>query len=572
MEHLVTNLGLMLAGAAFLVVLFKMFRQSSIIAFICVGIIAGFFRESFHVPQQMIDVFTEIGIILLLFMAGLEVEFDSLRSRWKVVLGNGLGQIVITTLFGCLIGWVVLDLDGADTIVYFGLCLTLSSTIIVLGYLRSNKEMESIHGQIILGLMVLQDITAVVALVILGSLSGDSTMAYSVALILVKLTVLILFMYAVFKLFLVRIVNHIATSKELLFVGSLGWAVGIAALCESFHFSPEIGAFVAGMTLSFLPQYKLEIQDKVEPIKDFGVILFFISLGYSLEIGGISGELLVPTIVVSFFVVVGTPFIMLFLGFLSRQKSRPAFRIGLIVNQISEFSLILATLCLRNGIFDQNLFTLIALSTLVTIFLSSLGHSFIDNLYGAFRKALSFLDRRSRMTDERTDHFELQGHYVVLGYTQLAEMVSTFLLSEGRRVLLIDIDPKVLLTMKDHDDNLAVMYADVYDPDTWEDAAFADASAIISCVVSGQDAELGILKWMSDRDIAKPFIAATDSPREALELYEAGATYVIQTRELATVASRKLFHEHGLALEGLSDHGQQHWKALLDRSSDLVHR
>ena len=125
-------------------------------------------------------------------------------------------------------------------------------------------------------------------------------------------------------------------------MGSLGWALGVAAACEYFHFSPEIGAFMAGAALSFLP-YKLEIQDKVEPMKDFGIILFFLALGFGLELNQIAPALIPKIGILVAFVVFGTPIMMFFIGLITKTRSKPEFYIGAIINQISEFSLTPAT-------------------------------------------------------------------------------------------------------------------------------------------------------------------------------------------------------------------------------------
>jgi len=558
-------LGGLIAAAAVLAIVFRFVRQSSIIAFIVVGVVSGLFRDRLHIPHALIEAFTEIGIILLLFMAGLEVEFGSLKKRWRIVLGNGLGQILLTACLGAGLGLLLLGLRGPAAAVYFGLCLTFSSTIVVISFLKAKREMESFHGQIILGLMVLQDIGAVSALVVLKSLSGEGSVLSSIGVVVAKMAVLAVCLFVLAKFVLRRVFRYLAGSQELLFVGSLGWALGVAAACEAFHFSPEIGAFMAGAALSFLP-YRLEVQDKVEPMKDFGVILFFLALGHSLEIDRSALSLIGPTVAVSAFVLFGTPLVMLFIGYLFRSKSRPSFMIGAIINQISEFSLILAMLCARAGIFDNRTFLLVTLSTMATIFFSSFGHQFLGPLYELVRSPLSFIDARSRATREaKLDGFELRGHIVVIAYNELAEKVIDHFLSLGKRVLLVDIDPEVHDTMSGTHENLRCMYADVFDPDTWEEAGFSGAAGIVSCLIGGQRAELAVLRWMKEHGLDVPFLAATDSRREALELYRAGATYIIQTEDLAAERLQQLLEEHGASLGSLRSKGQQHREVLTSR-------
>ena len=562
MEHLIPIFGVLIGAAALLAILLSFAKQSPIIAYIIVGIVIGLFRETVHIPHEIMEAFTEIGIVLLLFMAGLEVDFKNVRQRWKWLVWNGVGQIVLTTFFGAVLGYYLLDITTTVAMVYFGICLTLSSTIIVLGLLKTKKQMGSFHGQIILGVMVLQDITAVLALVILTSLSGEGSLVTSISFIFVKMAGLAMLLIVLNKLILNRLFRYLANTKELLFIGSLGWVLGFAAFAEAIHFSPEIGAFMAGAALSFLP-YKLEIQDKVEPLKDFGVIMFFIVLGYGLHIDRSAIDLIAPVAFITAFIVLGTPVIVMLIGHLSKGRSRPSFMVGVIINQISEFSLILATLCLQAAVFDDRIFLTITLATIMTIFISNIGHQFIEKIYTLLKAPLAFIDRRSKVSEIELGDFELKGHYVVVSFNEISEKLIRYYLDKGEQVLLIDIDPDVYDVMHDYHMNLCCVYADIYDPDTWDELQFSEAATIISCMVGGQEAEVSMLRWRKEMGLTMPLIATTDSHLEALELYKHGATYVIQTEELAAESFQRLLEDdHELSLNRLAGKGKDHHQKL----------
>ena len=542
MGNVIVSLGLMLGGATLLAVVLRMLKQSNIIAFVGIGMLAGLFRDQFRLPEELLAAFTEIGIIMLLFMAGLEVDIKSLLRRWKLVVIIGLGQVVLLTFFGLVIGLYYMGIKQPSTLIFFALCLTLSSTIIVLGELKERKAMESLHGQLVLGLMVIQDIMAVLALSFLKSLASDSPLLVEIPLIFLKMAVLIVILALLARYALSAVFRFFARSSEMLFIGTLGYCMGIAGLCELFHFSPEIGAFFAGVSLAFLP-YRLEIEDKVEPLKAFGVILFFISLGYGLqfrqEMLGSIGDVIVLTA----FVVLGTPVIMVALGWLTRLKSRPAFMIGGIINQISEFSLILATLCYQSGIFDQTMFALITLTCLATFFFSSLGHQYLEQFYRISRPRLRFIDRHSAPYQiEAERDFKFEDHVVILSFNEISQEIADFYDGRGERVLLIDIDPDITHHFaKQEGHNIVPLYADMDDPDVWSEFNFDKAKIVISCLVRGQEAEIGIARWLKERNADVPFIATTDSHEETLELYESGVRYVIQTEYLAAESFRKLF-------------------------------
>jgi len=500
MHDLIVTLGLLLGGGTLLAVLLRFARQSSILAFIAVGILAGFYREQFLLPEELVETFSEFGIIMLLFMAGLEVDIKSFLMRWRLVLINGLGQVVLLTLLGLGLGRYYMGLGQPSTLFFFALCLTISSTILVLGTLKEKRAMESLHGQIVLGLMVIQDVIAVLALSFLKSLAAEAPLLVEIPLVFFKMGVLIVVLALLSRYVLTAVFAFFARSSEMLFIGTLGYCMGIAGLCEYFSLSPEIGAFFAGVSLAFLP-YRLEIEDKVEPLKAFGVILFFISLGYGLqfrqEMLGSIGDVIVLTA----FVVLGTPVIMVALGWLTRLKSRPAFMIGGIINQISEFSLILATLCYQSGIFDETMFALITLTCLATFFFSSLGHQYLEQFYRLSRRRLRFIDRHSAPYQiEAERDFKFEDHVVILSFNEISQEIADFYDGRGERVLLIDIDPDITHHFaKQEGHNIVPLYADMDDPDVWSEFNFDKAKIVISCLVRGQEAEIGIARWLKER-------------------------------------------------------------------------
>ncbi len=556
MEHFIVQIGALMAAVAALVVLFRVARQSSILAYIVAGLAASLL--GLHIPEEVVHAVSEIGIILLLFMAGLEVELRSLRRRWRLLLIIGLGQVLVNTALGALLGWAALDIEQVTTLIYFGLCLTFSSTIIVLGLLKTRRELDTLHGQVILGLMVIQDVTAVLALAALKAISTGAALGPALGMLLLKLLAMTALLVAAGRFLLRPLFRYLARSAELLFVGALGWALGVAALGEAFHFSPEISAFLAGVAMAILP-YKLEIEDKVDPLKSFGVVLFFVSLGYGLELGPQTLGYLPPVLAVAALAVFGTLPLVLGLGWLGRLKSRPAFIIGGIINQISEFSLILATLCLQAGVFEQDHFMIITLACVVSIVLSTAGHQVLQPLYSAAAGLLEFLDAHARRPAGASERRE--GPFAVLiGHNELSQALTEHLHSRDRSVVLIDCDPEVHHSLAGRADRLHPLYADIYDPDTWEEAGFRDAELVISCRAGSQLAELAVLRWMKEHDIQVPFIAATDSSAEALELYEAGAAYVIQSDALAAERMREIFEQ--TEAHDLSDHGRSHRRCL----------
>ena len=561
-SSLIEPLGAMLLAAAVVAIILSYAKQASLFAFIIVGVLGGLFGLKEVINKDVMTAFVDIGITLLLFMAGMEVDIPGLIKRWKLLLINGFGQIIGLFGISAALGLLYVGIDAsymeaaglpaenaAPALIYFSLCLTLSSTILVIGTLKSTGQIGEEHGQVALGLMVLQDIVAVVALAILASLNpdkvGGSSLGVEVAMIFAKMIGLAIVLYFVTKYLLNPLFKFFAQSGELLFIGTLGYGMGVAALCEVIHFSSGIGAFFAGATLAALP-YRHEIEDKVEPLKAFGIILFFMGLGFDISelkpaqmLGGLTEGL-----VLAILVVILTVPLMLVLGYFSRLNGKPSFLMGAIINQSSEFSLMLAVMCWQYKLFDPHLFIVITLVVLISFFFSSLGHQFLDPLYNAFSKTLSFMDGRSIGAAESGDEdFVMEGHVVIMEYNELAIEIADFYAQRGEQVLLLDLDPHIIEYFEHQHghSNIHAHYSNMADPDVWEDLAFDKAKVVISCIDGGQEAEMAISRWLKIEAPHVPFIAATSSHDETLELYGSGARYVIQTEYLAAKAFRDIF-------------------------------
>ena len=581
---LIEPLGAMLLAAAVVAIILSYAKQASLFAFIIVGVVAGIVGVRTVINTNVMTAFVDIGITLLLFMAGMEVDIPGLIKRWKLLLINGFGQIIGLFIISLGLGALYVGIDAtymtdaglsADNampaLIYFALCLTLSSTILVIGTLKSTGQISEEHGQVALGLMVLQDIVAVVALAILATLKppepgiAPPNLGIEVAMIFGKMIALAIVLYLVTKYILNPLFKFFAQSGELLFIGTLGYGMGVAALCEVIHFSSGIGAFFAGATLAALP-YRHEIEDKVEPLKAFGVILFFMGLGFDISeltpdqmLGGLAEGLILAVLVV----VLTIP-LMLLLGYLSRLNSKPAFLMGAIINQSSEFSLMLAVLCLQYKIFDPHIFIVVTLVVLISFFLSSLGHQFLDPFYAVFSNFLSFMDGRTKTAEEEvSDDIKLDGHIVIMEYNDLAIEIADFYAQRGEQVLLLDLDPHIIEYFeKQHGhSNIHAHYSNMADPDVWENLAFNKAKVVISCIDGGQEAELAISRWLKKEAPEVPFLAATSSHEETLELYGAGARYVIQTEYLAAKAFRNIFEteETKPRTEAFREIGEHHF-------------
>lgn len=556
MQHAVMAMGAVLVAATLFSVAMRSIRQSTIVAFLLVGIGASFFRESFPILRELLSVFTELGVILLLFVSGLELDIGALIRRKRRALIFGACHTLLNIVAAMALGYWAVGLTGATALVYFGLCLTLSSSTVALAALRTRRELGSFHGQVVLALMGLQNVVAVASLVVVKIMGSADPPVVAALATVAKMCGVGILVYLTSKFLLVGLFRYYAHAKELLFIGSMSWAMGVACFCELINFSPEIGAFMAGTAVAALP-YRLEVQDRVEPMRDFGIVLFFVALGYGFNAGRDTLGLLGPVAVTSLFVLLVTPILILLVGYFAYVKSKPLFLIGLAVNQVSEFSLIVTLLCVRAGVLPESQLLLMTLCALTTIVVSGYGQLQAERLYRSASGALKFLDRHSENRYPVSPTVsELAGHVVVIKYNELAEAVIEHYLAAGRTVLLLDLDPDVGAHLAGGHPNLICMYLDAYEPSTRDRAAFARAHVLVSCMIGALQAELGILAWLRSRRLSVPFLVATDSRADALTLYDGGATFVIQTEDMAAEQLRRLLGADELATGRLRDAGR----------------
>lgn len=459
---------------------------------------------------------------------------------------------------------------GDAGVVYFGLCSTLSSTILVLGALKSRGEMESLHGQIILGIMVMQDITAVMAIAIMGAFDPnavDVNIGQTVGFILLWFALLLLFLYLLNRFVLDRIFRFFAVTSELLFICTFAYSLGVAAMFGHFlpgwtkagNFSQEIGIFFAGVSIAQLP-YRVQIETFVEPIKALGVVLFFFFLGIGLPLRdtAVLLEALPFGILLAFLTCFVLPSLLWITGYLAGLDGKTSFMLGHIVNQISEFSLIVASIAVGLGIFTKVMYLTIVIGTLITFVFSSIGHVHADAIYDkVVSKVLGpLLDARSWIKDDRVEEFHMSHHVVIMGFNEIALEISEFFrLSENKDVLVIQDDPALHdvftnLYEQGHQEgagggdksavgtNIYSQYANPNNPDTWHHYGFHHASLVVSCQQGTTESDCILAHDLKHSEV--PFLCLAESNMEARVLYEAGVRYVIQSEGLAACTLKSM--------------------------------
>lgn len=276
-DNFFIQLAVIIIVAAFLGLISKLLKQSIILAYIFAGLLLGPLFFNYIKPSDTLTLFSQLGITLLLFIIGLSMDFGVLKKYGVISLITGIGQIIFTFIIGFFIG-KFLGFNVLES-VYISIALTFSSTIVVVKLLSDKNDLNTLYGRISIGFLLVQDFLAIFILVFLSGIatSGESTLVL-LSLTLVKTIGFVLFVLLFGRFVAPYIFYRFAKTQELLFVSGLSWCFLVMFLSYIMNFSVEIGAFLAGLGLGMLP-YSQEIGNKLKPLRDFFIILFFVNLG-----------------------------------------------------------------------------------------------------------------------------------------------------------------------------------------------------------------------------------------------------------------------------------------------------
>ncbi|MCR4327831.1 MAG: cation:proton antiporter [Nanoarchaeota archaeon] len=495
----------------------RLLKQPLIIGYILSGILVGPLFLNLIQSNQTITIFSEMGIAFLLFIVGLHLSPKIIKEVGKISLITGIGQILFTSVIGYFLGTLL----GFSVItsIYIAIALTFSSTIIILKLLSDKDALEKLYGKISIGFLLVQDLVAIFALIVVSSLAGGAGASDILFSTVLKGVVLILVLIPISHYILPKFSDFFAKSQELLFVFAISWGFGLSLLFLYAGFSLEVGALIAGIMLSMSP-YSFEISSKLKPLRDFFLISFFIILGSQIIFVDIS-SLVIPTIVFSLLVVIGNPLIVISLmGFFGYSK-KTGFMSGLTVAQIGEFSLIFIALGMKAGHISQEILSFVTLISLITIFGCTYLIMYSEKI---FPKISNFLTIFEKKKTREKDFPKKDYDYLLLGYNRIGFSIVKAFSKVTKKFLVVDYDPEIIEEL--NKEGIDAIYGDVEDSEFLEDLGIFKASLIVSTVPEKETNQL-ILDVLK-RNKASPVTILTGRQiSDALELYKSGADYVI---------------------------------------------
>ncbi|KJC46645.1 membrane protein [Bradyrhizobium sp. LTSP885] len=537
MHELIRDITLCILFAWGLGLLAHFSRQPLILAYLIAGFFIGPFGMGWVKSQESISVISELGLIFMLFMIGLEIDLKKIVRAGKVILFAGAGQL----LGGCLVGilfFAAIGLSiggGKFDALYLCIACALSSTVIIVKVLYEKRELDTLPGRITLGVLVLQDIFAILFLAVQPSL--DNLQISVVLLSIARVAVLVATALVLSRYVLPRLFHQIARRPELVLLGALAWCFLIGEIAERLQLSREMGSLVAGVSLSTFP-YALDVTAKVTTLRDFFITLFFVALGMTIPIPGLS--VIGLALVIAAFTVASrlvTTFAPLYL---MKQGLRASLLPAINLAQISEFSLVvIQTGVAANHIATETAnaasFAFVVLAVLST-FAMGRSDQIVRGLIGPLKRiGLRDLDQvREGESGQEGGHGEIR-RIVILGFFRAASALLSQVERQNQSLLeqisVIDFNPLVFRTLSDR--GLHVIYGDISNVDTLVHAGISKAEIIILSVpdflLVGANNEK-LVRHVRNLNPSAKIVATADLLADVDDLYAAGANYVTVTR------------------------------------------
>jgi Kef-type K+ transport system membrane component KefB/Trk K+ transport system NAD-binding subunit len=524
------QIGILLGIATIVALIMRVLRQPLIIGHIITGFIVGRFALELFSHAETLKLFSELGISFLLFSVGLTLNPKVLKEYGLVSVLTGFGQVFLTGA----VGWIVCTLLGynAITSLYVGIALAFSSTVIVMKLLSDKGDLDKLYVKLSIGSLLIQDVIAIVLLFVLPFTTGSQGTGFELVRIIVLGALSLLAVYSFTHFILKPLHPYLTRSHELLFLFAISWGMGVSALFAALGFSLEGGALIAGIALSTLPS-RHEIGARLAPLKDFFIVTFFITLGTTMVVSDFQ-SILVPAIVLSLFVLIGNPLLQLIIMGWMGYRKKTSFQTGTMAAQISEFSLILVALGVSLGQVKEQVLSMVTLVGIITIFASSYLILYSDKIYKHIAKYLTIFERKNAR-EKRIPKDNIP--VILIGGSRIGYDFIELFRKEEQNFLVLDHDPDVLAELQKA--GIKTEYGDANDPDLLEELKLRQAELIVSTVPQ-LETNLVLLSMTKPEGKGPYVIVVAHQIADAIELYDAGADYVIMPHFLGGTYAAKL--------------------------------
>jgi Kef-type K+ transport system membrane component KefB len=562
------SMGLIIVAAAVVSLIGRRLQIPSIVSYLVAGLILGPVLGLLTVAEETAEAgasaasslatISEIGIVLLLFLVGLELSLKEIKGVGLVAVAAGLGQVIFTAAGGFLLSWAL----GFTTIesLFIATALTFSSTVVVVKVLDQKGELKNLYGRIAVGIFLVQDMVVIAVLTVLagiGSVEGGGESAEgtnsaqgaegvaqsisfaegaaAVSIAFVSMAGMLIAVLLASKFVLPKLFGLVERSPRAAMVWALAWCFALVETAHLLGLSVEIGSFLAGLSLAQLPRSH-DLRRRVHPLMNFFIAVFFVSLGSRMDFGEAAAEW-PAALVLSLFVLIGNPLIFLFIITRFGYTRRTSFYTSVTVAQISEFSFIFIAMGLSMGMIGSQINSMVAVVGLVTIISSVYLILYNRQLYELSEKLglLRFFPNAESDGSKNDGDSDLSGHIVIVGMNTMGRSLARVLHERGERVIAIDTDPRKL-------DDLPVetRLGDMSYMDTLKEAGLEQAKLAISALKIDDANRLFVHRCQS---LGVP-VAVHGFDRSVLEgLEKLGPAYIIDSKLAADERLKAILKE-----------------------------
>ena len=534
---LLLNLGFIVITAAGFAFLGKLVKMPSIVAYIIAGMVLG---PGLGIVQldHSLELISELGIALLLFLVGLELSLQKIKDLGRVAIILGGLQVPMTAagayVISTLMGFSVMEC------VFLAATVTFSSTVVVIKLLDQKGATSRLFGRIAISLFLAQDIVVIIGLTILsglGSGGGESfemvALTKSLGIAFAGMVILLLVSLFASRCVLPKPFAWASRSPDTVFIWALCWCFLVVLLAHQFHLSVEIGAFLAGIAIAQLPIHE-DLHRRLHPLMTFFVAVFLVTLGIQMDIS-VLGEVWKYALGLSVFVIIAKPLIVFIILSRLRYSEYTAFQAATASGQVSEFAFILLGLGAGAGLIEGRVVSLGGMVGILTIAISSYLILYSDPLYGAFQKLGILKFFKAKQEPDTEEQHSYEGHVIVVGMNALGREVVKQLSGRGETVLAIDTDPRKLEGLNCAETLIgSVEYESAVEEiglssarlvisalqieDTNHLLAYRCRSAGVSCAIHAFD--ISVVEDLLDLDTAYMFMPAFDAVREQLAIFD----------------------------------------------------
>ncbi|MDP2546723.1 cation:proton antiporter [Oceanobacter sp. 4_MG-2023] len=543
-----TEIAALLVLAALMGFVGLLMRQPLIVSFIAVGLVAGPSVLDIVHSTAHITLLSELGIAILLFLVGIKLDVKLIRSIGGVSVMTGLGQVAFTSIIGYLIG-LAIGLDQITSL-YVAVALTFSSTIIIVKLLSDKREIDSLHGKIALGFLIVQDLVVVLAMIVLATIgigaNHDGASTTSIWNVAISGTGLVLLVVIFVRYIANPLTEKLAQAPELLVIYAIAQAALFAAIGDLIGLGMEVGGLLAGVALASTP-YRESIAARLAPLRDFLLLFFFIALGSTLDLS-LLGSHITGAIIFSLFVLIGNPLIVLVIMGAMGYRKRTGFLAGLTVAQISEFSLIFITMGISLGHVQADILGLVTLVGIVTIATSTYMITYSHQLYALFEPVIGLFERAGAPREQLIEQHTNAKHAVIIfGLGRLGTAIAVRLQNQGIKVLGLDFNPTAIKRWNHL--GLDTEYGDVTDAEFITELPLGQAHWVVSTIphhhvgVSSEDTRKTIIQLTRAAGFAGKLATVSQSKAETEELNMLGVDLVLEPFQDAADRASELLLE-----------------------------